>query len=344
MAKTQDAAAQSRQIIEDVRRGIFAPVYLLMGDEPYYPEMVCDEIVANALDDSERDFNQTVCYGMDTDAASVGADARSYPMMAERRLVVVRDAQKLSRLEDLADYVADPMESTVLVLLMRGASADKRRSLYKNCVKKGIVLESVAKKDYEMPSWIMSYYSSLGLRIDPDAASLLAEYAGTDLGKIALETEKLRKNLPEGASAVGVADIEANVGVSREFSIFELTKALSGHDAARSMRLAAHIGQAPKFALPMAVSALYTHFYRILKYQALRMRNPSPSPSDKAAVLGVNPYFFREYDMAVTKYPVRKCMAIVSLLEEYDFKGKGGGAGEADPADLLTELVAKILS
>ena len=146
MAKTQDAAAQSRQIIEDVRRGIFAPVYLLMGDEPYYPEMVCDEIVANALDDSERDFNQTVCYGMDTDAASVGADARSYPMMAERRLVVVRDAQKLSRLEDLADYVADPMESTVLVLLMRGASADKRRSLYKNCVKKGIVLESVAIK------------------------------------------------------------------------------------------------------------------------------------------------------------------------------------------------------
>lgn len=344
MAKGQDAAQQSRKIIEDVRKGVFAPVYLLMGDEPYYPDMVCDAIVANALGDEERDFNQTVVYGMDTNAATVGADARSYPMMAERRLVVVREAQKLSRIEDLADYVADPMETTVLVLLMHGESADKRRALYKNCVKHGVVLESVAKRDYEMPSWIISYFGGLGLNISPDAASLLAEYAGTDLGKIALEAEKLMKNLPEGAGTVTAEDIEKNVGISRQFSVFELTKALSSRDAAASLRIAAHIGQSPKFAMPMAVSALYTHFYRVLKFHALRMRNPGASPSEKASLLGVNPYFMREYEMAAANYPMGKCMSVVALLEEYDYKGKGGGAGEASPEELLTELVTKILN
>lgn len=344
MAKGQDAAAQSRKIIEDVRKGVFAPIYLLMGDEPYYPDMVCDAIAANALGDDERDFNQTVCYGMDTDAATVGADARSYPMMAERRLVVVREAQKLKGLEQLADYAAEPMESTVLVLLMHGESADKRRALYKNCMKNGVVLESVAKRDYEMPSWIMSYYTGLGLEIAPDAASLLAEYAGTDLGKIALETEKLMKNLPEGTVAVRVEDIENNVGVSRQYSIFELTKALSERNGPKALRIAARIGQAPKFAMPMAISALYTHFYRILKYHALRMRKQEPSPSEKASVLAVNPFFVREYDIAVARYPLRKCMSVVSLLEEYDYKGKGGGSGEASPGELLIELVTKILN
>lgn len=344
MAKGQDAAAQSRKIMEDVRKGVFAPIYLLMGDEPYYPDMVCDAIVANALGDDERDFNQTVCYGMDTDAATVGADARSYPMMAERRLVVVREAQKLKGLEQLADYAAEPMESTVLVLLMHGESADKRRALYKNCMKNGVVLESVAKRDYEMPSWIMSYYTGLGLEIAPDAASLLAEYAGTDLGKIALETEKLMKNLPEGTVAVRAEDIENNVGVSRQYSIFELTKALSERNGPKALRIAARIGQAPKFAMPMAISALYTHFYRILKYHALRMRKPEPSPAEKASVLAVNPFFVREYDIAVARYPLRKCMSVVSLLEEYDYKGKGGGSGEAAPGELLIELVTKILN
>lgn len=344
MAKGQDAAAQSRKIIEDVRKGVFAPIYLLMGDEPYYPDMVCDAIVANALGDDERDFNQTVRYGTDTDAATVGADARSYPMMAERRLVVVREAQKLKGLEQLADYAAEPMESTVLVLLMHGESADKRRALYKNCMKNGVVLESVAKRDYEMPSWIMSYYAGLGLEIAPDAASLLAEYAGTDLGKIALETEKLMKNLPEGTVAVKAEDIENNVGVSRQYSIFELTKALSERNGPKALRIAARIGQAPKFVMPMAISALYTHFYRILKYHALRMRNPEPSPSEKASVLAVNPFFVREYDIAVARYPLRKCMSVVSLLEEYDYKGKGGGSGEASPGELLIELVTKILN
>ncbi|MBR1871855.1 MAG: DNA polymerase III subunit delta [Bacteroidales bacterium] len=339
-----DAAAQARAVMEDIRRGVFSPVYLLMGDEPYYPDLVCQAIIDNALTEDERDFNQTVYYGLDTDAGTVASEARSYPMMAERRLVVLKEAQNMKSLEELSVYCEEPMDSTVLVILMHGASADKRKSLYKNVKKVGTVLESPAIRDYEIERWIVSYFRGRGLDIAPDAAALFGEYAGTDLGRIAVETDKLLKSLPEGTVSVSASDIEKNVGVSRQFSIFELTRELSSRNKAKALRIAANIGSAPKFAMPMAVSALYNHFYRILKYQALLMRNPRPSGEEKAAVLGVSPYFFKEYDMAVRQYPLRKCMWVMSLLEEYDYKGKGGDAGEAKPEELLLELVSKILN
>lgn len=342
--KFTELESQCRQIINDVKNGNFAPVYLLMGTEPYYPDLVCDEIMKFALTDSERDFNQTVFYGLDTDAGTVASECRSYPMMAERRLVVVKEAQSMKTLEDLATYAADPMESTVLVILMHGASADKRRALYKNVQKKGVVLVSDALRDYEMPQWITSFYKSRGLDIEPAAAALLAEYAGTDMSRIMLETEKMQKNLPEGTVRVNAADIEKNVGISRQFSIFELTKALSYMKAEKALKIAAYIGNGPKFMLLLATAPLYTHFYRILKYEAALLKNPAMSKADRAKLLGVNPYFMEEYDVAARNYPIRRCMKVISLLEEYDFKGKGGGSGEASQGDLLMELVSKILS
>lgn len=342
--KFTELESQCRQIINDVKNGNFVPVYLLMGTEPYYPDLVCDEIIKYALTDSERDFNQTVFYGLDTDAGTVASECRSYPMMAERRLVVVKEAQSMKTLEDLATYAADPMESTVLVILMHGASADKRRSLYKNVQKKGVVLVSDALRDYEMPQWITSFYKSRGLDIEPAAAALLAEYAGTDMSRIMLETEKMQKNLPEGTVRVNAADIEKNVGISRQFSIFELTKALSYMKAEKALKIAAYIGNGPKFMLLLATAPLYTHFYRILKYEAALLKNPAMSKADRAKLLGVNPYFMEEYDVAARNYPIRRCMKVISLLEEYDFKGKGGGSGEASQGDLLMELVSKILS
>lgn len=342
--KFTELESQCRQIINDVKNGNFAPVYLLMGTEPYYPDLVCDEIMKFALTDSERDFNQTVFYGLDTDAGTVASECRSYPMMAERRLVVVKEAQSMKTLEDLAAYASDPMESTVLVILMHGASADKRRALYKNVQKKGVVLVSDALRDYEMPQWITSFYKSRGLDIEPAAAALLAEYAGTDMSRIMLETEKMQKNLPEGTVRVNAADIEKNVGISRQFSIFELTKALSYMKAEKALKIAAYIGNGPKFMLLLATAPLYTHFYRILKYEAALLKNPAMSKSDRAKLLGVNPYFMEEYDVAARNYPIRRCMKVISLLEEYDFKGKGGGSGEASQGDLLMELVSKILS
>lgn len=342
--KFTELESQCRQIINDVKNGNFVPVYLLMGTEPYYPDLVCDEIIKYALTDSERDFNQTVFYGLDTDAGTVASECRSYPMMAERRLVVLKEAQSMKTLEDLATYASDPMESTVLVILMHGASADKRRALYKNVQKKGVVLVSDALRDYEMPQWITSFYKSRGLDIEPAAAALLAEYAGTDMSRIMLETEKMQKNLPEGTVRVNAADIEKNVGISRQFSIFELTKALSYMKAEKALKIAAYIGNGPKFMLFLATAPLYTHFYRILKYEAALHKNPAMSKADRAKLLGVNPYFMEEYDVAARNYPIRRCMKVISLLEEYDFKGKGGGSGEASQGDLLMELVSKILN
>lgn len=336
--------AQCRQIVEDARKGIFSPVYLLMGDEPYYVDMVCDAVLEYCLDESERDFNQTVCYGADVNADAVITTARRYPMFAERQLVVVKEAQMMKTLEELAIYCQNPLESTVLVIAMHGASADKRKSLYKSVSKIGTVVDSQALRDYEMPKWISMFYKSKGMDIAPDAAALLAEHAGTDLNKISIETEKMLKNLPEGAVTVSSSDIEKNVGISRQFSIFELTKELSFRNSAKALRIAAYIGSSAKFAMPMAVSALYTHFYRILKYGALLMKTPRPMNDQKSKVLGVNPYFFSEYDTAVRNYPLNKCMAVIALLKEYDFKGKGGDVGEATPEELMIELVARILN
>ena len=340
----QDTDSLCRDIVNDARQGVFKPVYLLMGDEPYYVDMVCDAILEHCLDESERDFNQTVCYGADVTADAVITAARRYPMFAERQLVVVREAQMMKSLEELAVYCQKPLESTVLVLAMHGASADKRKSLYKTVSKMGVVVESQALRDYEVPRWIPMFYQTKGLRIAPDAAALLAEYAGTDLNKIAIETEKMLKNLPEGTVEVSVSDIEKNVGISRQFSIFELTKELSFRNSAKALRIASYIGSSAKFAMPMAVSALYTHFYRILKYEALLMQNPHPGNDLKAKALGVNPYFFSEYDTAVRNYPLKKCMAVIALLKEYDYKGKGGDVGEATPAELMVEMTARILN
>ncbi len=338
-----ETSRQVSQILEDVRRGIFKSVYLLMGEEPYYPDLVAGAIIENCLREWEKDFNETICFGADVDADTVITAARRFPMMADRQLVVVKEAQQMKSLEELALYCQNPLDSTVLVILMHGASADKRKALYKSVLKTGVVVESLPLRDYELPQWIQAYYEGRGLRIHPEAALLLAESAGTDLGKIAVETEKLLKNLPEGTQEISVADIEKNVGVSRQFSVFELTKCLSYREGAKALKIAAHMGEAPRFALPAAVAPLYNHFYRILKYHAL-LEKGRPQPGEAARVLGVNPFFMKEYDAALRNYPLQRCRSVISLLTDYDYKGKGGDAGEATPAELLIELVTKILN
>lgn len=336
---------QVKGLIEDVRRGDFKPVYLLMGEEPYYPDLLCGAIIDNCLQDWEKDFNETICYGADVNADSVITAARRFPMMADRQLVVVKEAQAMKDIEQLSLYCERPLDSTVLVLLLRGATLDKRKSLYKAILKMGVVVDSQPLRDYEVARWIADYYSENGLSIDPEAAALLAESAGTDLGKIAVETDKLRKNLPEGTTVITSADIERNVGISRSFSIFELTRELSARNARKALTIAARIADAPRFAMPAAVSALFTHFYRILKYGALLRQNPRPATEDKARILGVNPFFFKEYDMAVRNYPQPRAMSVISLLSDYDYKGKGGDvSSETTPKELLVELVAKILN
>lgn len=342
--QTVNAGEFSRQLLEEIGRGVYRPVYLLMGEEPYYPDLVCKAILENCIDDFSKDFNETVCYGADVNAERIISEARQFPMMAERRLIVVREAQLCKDIENVSVYLQEPLDSTVLVILMSGASADKRKALYKNAQKVGAVLESQPLRDYELDSWIQSYYRGRGLQIDPDAASLLGESTGTNLSAIIVETDKLLKNLPQGTTRVTAQDIEKNVGISRQYSIFELTRELSVKNAPRALMIARRIGSMARFEMPMAVSALYNHFSRILRYGALLQQSRYPTPEQKAQALpGVNPYFYKEYDTAVRNYPVRSAMAAVSLLCEYDYLGKGGDGLAASPDELMVELITKLL-
>ncbi len=343
--QTIKAADVASALISEAKSGTFAPVYLLMGEEAYYPELVCRTILEECIPEDEKDFNETVCFGADVSAEQVITASRRFPMMAERQLVVVKEAQLMDSLEDLSIYCCNPMDSTVLVILMRNASADKRKALYKAVSKTGKVLESQTLRDYEMPRWIEEYFRSRGLKIEPEAARLFAESAGTTLSAIVTETDKLLENLPEGIVSVSVADVEKNIGLSRQFSVFELTKELSFKNAGKALKIASRLGSGARFKMPAAVSVLFLHFDRILKYDALLSRKKPISPEDKAkALAGVNPYFYGEYETASRNYPLDSAMKAISLLCEFDYLGKGGDGDNAENGELLMELTAKLLN
>lgn len=337
--------AQCAQLKADILKGKFSPIYLLMGDEPYYPELICQCIIEHCIAEEDKDFNETICYGSEVTADQVVTAARRYPMMSDRQLIVVKEAQALKDIESLVNYCRTPLDTTVLVVLLHKASVDKRKAFYKEVQKIGTIVDSPAIKDYAISNWIISYYRSRGLEIDPKAAMLLGESTGTELSVIASETEKLLKNLPEGTKKVSIEDIERNVGISRQFSIFELTKALSTRNSAYALKLASHIGNSARFNMPAAVSALYTHFNRILRYSALLNSGVPIRPEDKAkALAGINPYFYQEYDSAARNYPLPKAMAAIGLLCEYDYLGKGGDGAATSQGELLVELTAKLLN
>ncbi len=347
MAKSSvNVPALCGQLIEDARKGAFKPVYLLMGDEPYYPDLVCSAIIDNCVEESFKDFNEYVFYGADTDADTVVSAARQYPMMSDRILVVVKEAQLMKDIEPLQYYCQQPLDSTVLVVLMHKGRADSRKAFYKSVQKcGGAIVDSPSLKDYAIADWIVKYFRSRGLTITPDAAALMGESTGTELSTIVVETDKLVKNLPEGVDTVTVQDIEKNVGISKQFSIFELNRELAARNSAKAVRIATYVGSAARFAMPMAVSVIFSQFYKVLRYGALLQRNPRPSAEEKAQVLsGVNPYFYRDYDVAVRNYPLPKCMKVISILSEYDYKGKGGDGGDMDAGTLLVEMVTKILN
>ena len=333
-----------RTLVSEASKGIFRPVYLLMGDEPYYVDMVCDAVMDNCIPEEDRDFNQLVCYGSDTNADKVITAARRYPMFSERQLVVLKEAQMMKDVENLHYYCETPLDSTVLVICMKGARADKRRALYKSASRFGAVVDSVPVREYEMAGWLQSYFSSRGLRLAPDAAQLLIEFAGMELSKIAIETDKMLRNLPEGTVDVSAEDVETNVGMSRKWTIFELSEALFHHDAAKALRIASLVGSSAGFAMPAATGRLFAQFYNLLRYHAVKLKKPGIDSYNMASELGISPYLLRNYETAARWYNLKKTMQIVALFREYDFKGKGGEQGEASQGDLLVELTAKILA
>jgi len=346
----KESVDQFNGLVATIRKREFAPVYLLMGEESYFIDILSDMLAANILNEMEKAFNQTIVYGKDTEGGAVVNLCRQMPMMGGKMVVIVKEAQQLKKIEQLANYTQSPQDSTVLVICHKGKNVDKRTPLYKSCKDKGVAFESVPPRDYEISGWLNDFVRSKGLAMDAKATSMLVDHLGADIAKIANELDKLVTSLPEGTKNVTADHIEQNIGISKEFNTFELTKAVSEKNLAKAMQIADHFARNPKEnPFVVTVSMLFTHFQRIfiLNYQrwlAKKEGRGMPSEMDLARMLKLGSAFFlREYTSAANLYPTPKCFAIFGLLREYDLKSKGVESGSADDGELLKELLLKIV-
>jgi DNA polymerase-3 subunit delta len=346
----RDSVEDFQTVSAGIRQGRIAPVYLLMGEEPWFIDSLCDLLAENLLDESQRAFNQTVVYGKDGDAGAIVNLCRQMPMMGGRMVVIVKEAQQLRKPEQLALYTAAPNAQTVLVICHKEKNVDKRTPLYKSAKEKGVVFESVPPRDYEIGGWLTDFVRSKGLSMDAKASAMLVDRLGTDMARIAGELDKLVTSLPEGTRGVTAEHIEQYIGISKEFNTFELTKALSERNFTRAMRIADHFARNPKDnPFVVTVSLLFNHFQRIfiLNYQrwlAKKEQRPMPSEIELSKLLKLpNPFFLKEYQLAAGHYPTPKVFAIIGLLRQYDLKSKGVNGGSADEGELLRELLLKIM-
>jgi len=326
-------------ILSDLRNKIFHPIYLLYGEEPYFIDMVCDYIEANVLSEQEKEFNQTIVYGKDVNAATVMSYAKRYPMMSNYQVLIVKEAQDLDDTEALLPYAQNPVSSTILVLCYKYGKIDKRKSLYKAIEKAGVVMESAPLYDNKIPDWIHAYVSEHGFSISPKASALLGEFVGTELSKIVNELTKLFINLPAGAE-ITEDTIERNIGISKDFNVFELQKALGKKDVFKANMIIRYFAANPKEnPLVKIIPSLYSYFSKILIYHYL----PDKSKNSVAAALSVNPFFVQDYMSAAKNFNLARCVNVISYLKEYDLKAKGVDNASASDGELMKEMVFRIL-
>lgn len=331
----------ANKLISDIKSRKLLPVYLLHGEEPYAIDLVSDCIEQYVLEDAQKGFDQTVLYGKDTDFATIVNAAKRYPMMSDHQVIIVKEAQNLKWKDDelLLAYLGNPMKSTVLVLAHKHAKFDKRRKIYKVAEKTGAVLESAKLYDDKVAPWITAYVKDRGWGIHPQAAAMMAEYLGNDLSKVVNELEKLMLNVAKGQE-ISVQDIERNIGISKDFNVFELNSALAKRDVVKAFQIVSYFAANPRSnPIQVILGAMAGYFTKILKYHYL----PDKSPQVVARELGVHPFFTREYDVAARSYNRRKTFDIMGYLRESDLKSKGMNAVNVEPGDLLKELVYKIL-
>ncbi len=346
MAKQTDSdnLIQMNSILAQINAGKFSPVYILMGDEPYYSDVIMEAILKNALQPHERDFNQTIVYAQDTTTADIVQNCRRYPMFAERQLVVVKEAQHLTKLDILEQYLENPSAETVLVLAFTNKSVDKRTGFYKKARANATVFESVATSEWNVARWITTYISDKGYSITPDAASLMAEHTGNSLRKIVLEVDKLFKGLPDNKKNIAVKDIEQNIGISREFSAFELSRSLVFRDYGNAFKIAGFFAANPKkYPLPLTLGAMFFFFSRLLKCHAYYAKDGGMMENAirKAGVFVQGQ--IKEYTAAMKVFPIKKTMSVIALIKEYDYKSKSGNAGQATDGEMLMELLSRII-
>ena len=329
------------KIVNDIKSGNIKPIYFLMGEEPYYIDRLSDFIEEKVLTEEEKGFNQTVLYGRDVSIEDIISTAKRYPMMAERQVIIVKEAQDLIRtIDKLESYAENPMATTVLVFCYKYKTLDKRKKITKLLAKNGVVFESKKLYDNQVGDWIKRVLAGKKYQIEPKANAMLVEFLGTDLSKINNELEKLQIILPVG-STITPKHIEENIGFSKDFNVFELRKALGERNQMKAYTIAENFAQNPKDN-PMVVttSLVFGFFIQLLKYHGLKDKNPK----NVAAVIGINPFFMNEYDVALKNYPMKKVSQIVGALRDIDVKSKGVGANALSHSDLLKEMLYKIFN
>lgn len=327
------------EILSNLQKKIYHPIYFLMGEETYFIDKISDYISDNVLTDAEKGFNQTILYGKDVEPHTIIANARRFPMMSNYQVIIIREAQNIKKIEDLESYVKNPLNSTILVINYKYKTLDKRKTFPKLIDQKGILFESKKIYDNQLPTWIISYLKNHQYTIVPQAAAMLAEYLGTDLGKVVNELDKLIISLPSG-SQITPEHIEKNIGISKEFNVYELQNALGERDLLKANRIINYFGANPSSnPMPMIISSLFSYFSKILNYHFLEDK----SQNNVASVLQVHPFFVKTYVAAAKNFNIKKLVEIISILREFDMKSKGWGNVSASPADLQREMIYRIL-
>ena len=327
------------QIITDLKNKIYYTVYFLTGEEPFYIDEISNYIEKNILSEEEKEFNQTVIYGRDTDVPTIISYAKRFPMMANYHVVIVKEAQEIDKIEGLTPYIENPLKSTILVICYKYKKIDKRKTFALTVKKHGVLFESAKLYENKIPDWITNYLEQKGYTITPKASLLLSEYLGTDLSKISNEIGKLIINLPENAKITD-EHIEKNIGISKDFNVFELQNALGKKDVLKANRITNYFAANPKDnPLYRTIPLLYIFFSKLLIYHQLKDK----SRNNVASALSINPYFYYDYQAAARKYSFNKISKIISDLRECDTKLKGIDNVSIKEGELLKELVFKIL-
>ncbi|AXG75279.1 DNA polymerase III subunit delta [Flavobacterium arcticum] len=332
---------EALKIVNEIKAGIIKPIYFFMGEEAYYIDKLTEYIEDAILTEDEKGFNQSVLYGKDVSIEDVVASARRYPMMAERQVVIVKEAQELSRtIDKLEKYAENPQPTTVLVFAYKYKTLDKRKKITKLLNKAGVVFESKKLYENQVGDWLKRVLSGKGYTIEPKAAAMLVEFLGNDLSRINNELDKLTIILPKG-STITPKVIEDNIGISKDYNVFELRKAIGERDQLKAYKIADYFSQNPKDnPLVMTTGLVFGFFSQLLQYHGLKDK----TPANAAKILRVNPYFMKDYDVALRNYPMRKVSSIVATLRDIDVKSKGVGANATPQSDLLKEMLVKIFN
>ena len=328
------------QIVSDIKNKKIKPIYLLMGEEPYYIDKISEFIEENVLTEEEKGFNQMVLYGRDVAVEDIVDNAKRFPMMAERQVIIIKEAQELSKtIDDLAHYAENPQPSTVLVLCYKYKLMDKRKKVYKAIKEKGLVFESNKYYENQVVDWIRRILAGKNYKIEPKASLMLVEFLGTDLSKISNELNKLMVILPP-ESTIKPEDIERNIGISKDYNNFELKKAIAERNVLKVNKIINYFGQNTKTnPFVLTISLLNSFFSQLLIYHSLQDK----SKNNVAKVLGIRPFFVSDFTVAAKNYPMRKVSQIITYLREADVKFKGVGANSLPEGDILKELMFKIL-